>query len=402
MKKITTIFSILFLLFFGKAFSQWTAKATFAGVGRAGAVGFSIGTMGYIGTGYDNTNGLSDFWEWNQSTNSWTQKATFPGGARTGAIGFSIGTKGYLGTGWDPSTGSDYGDFWEWNQATNTWTQKAAFAGGPIADAVGFSIGSKGYIGTSYLGAQFWEWDQGTNIWTQKANFPGIARSHAAGFVIGTNGYIGTGVTTSSGVSLNDLWEWDQPTNTWVQKASCTLHSGRDAATGFSIGNIGFIGTGHNNNNGFYYRTFFAWNQAANTWSSVTTSGFGLQSGFCASFTIGTKGYVGTGGDDQGNLLKEFYELSYAVGIEELSGSENLFSVSPNPSAGDFMVSLHHPIAASRQLTIYNVEGKLIYTVSFTGTEKQIHLDAPNGIYFVTVSDESRGLGMVVRKVVKM
>jgi N-acetylneuraminic acid mutarotase len=77
----------------------WTQKANFGGFGREGAVGFSIGTKGYIGTGSDSIGYTQDFWEWDQVTNVWTQKATFAGAARANAVGFSIGTKGYIGTG---------------------------------------------------------------------------------------------------------------------------------------------------------------------------------------------------------------------------------------------------------------------------------------------------------------
>ena len=76
----------------------WTPKADFGGTGRWGAVGFSIGNKGYIGTGWDN-GPHQDFWEYNPSTDAWTQKANFGGTARYGAVGFSIGNKGYIGTG---------------------------------------------------------------------------------------------------------------------------------------------------------------------------------------------------------------------------------------------------------------------------------------------------------------
>jgi hypothetical protein len=61
---------------------------------------------------------------------TWTQKADFGGTERLSAVGFSIGTKGYIGTGGkypDPP----YSDFWEYDPATDVWTQKADFAGSP-------------------------------------------------------------------------------------------------------------------------------------------------------------------------------------------------------------------------------------------------------------------------------
>src|SRR5207249_1321311 len=60
---------------------------------------FSISSNGYIGTGVDfNVNLYKDFWEYDPSANTWTQKADFGGSGRSGAVGFSIGSKGYIGT----------------------------------------------------------------------------------------------------------------------------------------------------------------------------------------------------------------------------------------------------------------------------------------------------------------
>src|SRR5687767_15072247 len=145
--------------------NSWLQKADCGGVARKDAVGFSIGNKGYIGTGYgcDSVCAFrADFWEWDQGTNVWTQKADLAGGPRAYAVGFSVGTKGYIATGSGIWAGPD---LWEWDQATNMWTQKANFSGGNRENAVAFSIGTKGYIGTgmdpvSYSFMQdFWEYD---------------------------------------------------------------------------------------------------------------------------------------------------------------------------------------------------------------------------------------------------
>ena len=133
------------------------------------------------------------------------------------AVGFSIGNKGYIGTGSGQGSTSNT-DFWEWDQATDSWTRKADFAGTARQSAVGFSIGNKGYIGTglnysiSGYKKDFWEWDQATNVWTQKVNFAGSARAGAVGFSIGNKGYIGCGSGTGTdnfGIPLQDFWEYD-------------------------------------------------------------------------------------------------------------------------------------------------------------------------------------------------
>jgi hypothetical protein len=190
-----------------QAGNTWSQKAIFPAPGREFAVGFSVGTKGYIGAGQDSVTDYQDFWEWNQATNAWTQKTIAGGASRSAAVGFSIGTLGYMGTG----TGTN--DFWEWNPSSSTWTQKAAIPGAGRMGAVGFSIGTKGYIGTGNdFGTgedakDFWEWNQATNTWTQKTNFGGTARSMAVGFSIGTKGYLGTGIDTVD--FRSDFWEFD-------------------------------------------------------------------------------------------------------------------------------------------------------------------------------------------------
>ena len=187
---------------------------------RSYAVGFSIGIKGYIGTGvhvddFENYSFCQDFWEWDQSTNLWTRKADIGGLGRYAAVGFSIGTKGYIGTG-DASNAAFSRDFWEWDQATNIWTRKADLEGSGRSLAVGFSIGTKGYIGTggtpegvnSPYANDFWEWDQATNKWTRKADLKGNGRYSAIGVSIGDKGYIGTGFNMEIENSLQDFWEY--------------------------------------------------------------------------------------------------------------------------------------------------------------------------------------------------
>jgi hypothetical protein len=226
--------------------AAWTQKADFGGEAWAYAVGFSIGSNGYIGLGYTGSNYTKDLWEYDPAANTWTQKADFGGEARTYAVGFSIGTKGYIGTGF--SSSGFYKDFWEYDPAASTWTQKADFGGEARASAVGFSIGTKGYIGTGFSSSgfykDFWEYDPVANTWTQKADFGGTARWYAVGFSIWTNGkgYIGTG---DDGFVhfVNDFWEYDPTASTWTQKADFG-GTARWYAVGFSIGSKGYIGTG--------------------------------------------------------------------------------------------------------------------------------------------------------------
>src|SRR5438552_1474100 len=122
MKTIKLLIAILFAAGLTNSHAQntWTRKADFGGTARYGAAGFSIGSKGYIGTGYDGSD-RKDFWEYDPVTNAWTQKADFGGAGRWASVGFSIGSKGYIGTGSNRSMTVYYKDFWEYDPATNAW-----------------------------------------------------------------------------------------------------------------------------------------------------------------------------------------------------------------------------------------------------------------------------------------
>lgn len=279
----------------------WIAKATFGGTARRFAVGFSIASKGYIGTGSDATGDRNDFWEYDPASNVWTQKTNFGGAARKLAVGFSIGTKGYIGTG--NNFNGELKDFWEFDPTTNAWTQKADFGGAARSRAVGFNILDKGYLGTGYnsststLYADFWEYTPSTNTWVQKSVFGGGVRREAVGFSIGNKGYIGIGFDGTSYKA--DFWQFDQAANTWSQKAN--IGFAQSLTTGFSIGSKGYIGIGGNSNELWEYDTI------TDTW--IKTANFGGTGRIAATgFAIGMKGFAGTGWDISG-LKRDFWEF---------------------------------------------------------------------------------------------
>ena len=222
----------------------WTQIADFGGFPRASAVGFNIGSKGYVGTGSDDYNDYKDFWQYDPATNSWSKKADFGGTARGRAVGFCINNKGYLGTGYD---GAYRKDFWEYDPVLNIWTQKVDFGGGARFSAVSFSIGSKGYVGTgsNYSNfynhyKDFWEYDPAINSWSKKADFGGTARGSAAGFCINNRGYLGTGY---DGTETKDFWEYGPSSNVWIQTLDLGGYA-RFFALGINIAGKGYIGTG--------------------------------------------------------------------------------------------------------------------------------------------------------------
>ncbi len=405
MKTNLTILIILFAFIqFAKAQNTWVQKANFGGIGRQGAVGFSIGNKGYVGIGFDYSVTLhyhKDFWEYDLSSNAWTQKADFGGTARSGAVGFCIGPKGYLGTGSDSSF-FYYNDFWEYDPIVNTWTQKADFGGTPRVNAVCFSIGTKGYIGTGN-GLNFtsyndlWEYDPAQNIWIQKTSLGGTTRSSAVGFSINTKGYICSGANFGFGVLLTDLWEFDPSVNSWTQKANM-IFSGRYGATGFSIGNKGYIGTG--NYGGSVRNDFWEYNVLVNNWTHKADFGGVAREG-AIGFSIGSRGYIGTGQDINNNNAIDFWEYipDTTTSTNELTPSSNT-SIYPNPCHGSFTFSYHN-ITPPSILKIMDGAGKIVYTQNLSameGTQKINATALRDGIYYYEVLSDNNvmGVGKVV------
>lgn len=236
------------------ATDTWTQKADFGGAPRGGATAFSLGEKGYVGTGGGDH--LRDFWEYDPGTNSWTQIATFGGTGRRGAVSFAIGGKGYVGTGSEAEgVGHKVSDFWEYDPSTDAWTRKADLPGPVRMFAVGFAIGDKGYLGTGATEPEivedqrlddFWEYDPAADEWTRKADFGGEARIWAAGFSMNGKGYIGLGTAgAAAGVGkLPDIWGYDPATDSWTRMKEDWLVSTRLAPIGFSVGDRGFFGTG--------------------------------------------------------------------------------------------------------------------------------------------------------------
>ena len=71
------------------------------------------------------------------------------------------------------------------------------------------------------------EYTQGQ--WMKKASYNGVYRAYASGFTIGNYGYLCGGFYGANKDYLNDLWEYDMSRNSWTQCADMPV-AGRKAA----------------------------------------------------------------------------------------------------------------------------------------------------------------------------
>ena len=312
--KLELISFVLIIFFFGACkksssdtlLGNWVKQSDFEGVPRTDAVAFTIGTNAYLGTGYDGTNRLSDFWQYDPDRNFWQQKASLrvPGAAdtlvRNGAVGFGTDTKGYIGTGYNGS--KKLTDFWEYDPTNNTWTKKADFAGGARYGAVSFSIANIGYIGTGYNDntlKDFWQYNPTNNSWTQIVSIAGSKRRDAAAFVVNGIAYVGTGV--DNGVYVSDFWAYDPTSANWTRKRDIANTSDESYddnykivginGAGFSIGSKGYIATASQST---VSQDVWEYNPSTDLWTkkhafegSARTEAVG--------FTVNNRGFVATG-----------------------------------------------------------------------------------------------------------
>jgi N-acetylneuraminic acid mutarotase len=153
--------------------------------------------------------------------------------------------------------------------------------------------------------------------WTRKSDIGGSARMNAVAFSIGNKGYLGTGLSylvvnnVNTEVYNDDFWEFDPATNIWTQKANFP-GGPRWRATAFSIGSRGYVGTGITDNN--YSNSnndFWEFDPYYNVWTRKADFAGGLRQS-AVGFRIADKGYIGTGGD-QFNLLADFWQYDPAT-----------------------------------------------------------------------------------------
>lgn len=285
--------------------STWTQKASL-NTARSGAFTFEIGGKAYLGTGFNGSSCLNDFWEYDPTNNTWTQKANFPGTARYGAASFSIGNKGYVGTGVDCSNNL-YQDIWEYNPATNTWTQKNNFGGSARRHATTFVIGSKAYLATGHNGSydlnDLYEYDPTADSWTQKASLS-VYRNQSIGFSMNGKGYFGAG--NYMGNNFNDLYEYTPGTNSWATKAAIGGTFQIVGAKAFTLGNKAYIVGGTTTNE------FWEYTPATNAWLQ---KGYfaGVARWYLSAFALNGKAYMGTGANINSTMLSDLWEFDPGV-----------------------------------------------------------------------------------------
>ena len=139
--------------------------------------------------------------------------------------------------------------------------------------------------------------------WVTRSQLNGPGRSEASGFTIGDFAYLGTG-WDGLNKRYSDFWKYDPDNDNWSQVQSLPDSAARSSAIGMSAAGLGFVGTGYDGFN--YLKDFWQYDPAANTWTRKADFIGGARYE-AVGFGIGNFGYVGTGFDGS-NALKDFYK----------------------------------------------------------------------------------------------
>lgn len=188
----------------------------------------------------------------------------------------------------------------------DVWAPKADFFEAR-AGAASFSINDKIYVATGNEKADLWEYDPYTNVWSRKADLPSAGRSFATGFSIGNKGYIVGGVRLASPVNstvdllMTDVWEYDPALNSWTKKAD--FAGGRRArAVAFTWNGKAYVGSGQNAPGPIMSQVypnrvtsdFWAFDPVLNSWTRIADIPMRRMNAIAFSDGQG-KGFVGTG-----------------------------------------------------------------------------------------------------------
>ncbi len=272
---------------------------------RAQATAFVIGNYAYIGLGNDrNVTYFADFRKFDPALTYTTPIAPFPGGNRHGAIAFTIGNKAYVGGGLDTDTifwnQNPSNDLWEYDPATDAWTAKApmpaAFEAG-----VAFAVGGKGHV-IADNGSALWQYDPVANSWTVKAPIPSGNLSERSAFVANGLAYVGCGGSTQA------FHAYDVNTNTWSSAPALWAAAGRRNAAAYSIGNTGYL-VGGISGSSIILNDLWDFGPVAtampDTWTQRPFFP-GAPREFPIAFSIGGTAYAGGGTTGSGAYLTDF------------------------------------------------------------------------------------------------
>ncbi|MBI3500171.1 MAG: T9SS type A sorting domain-containing protein [Bacteroidetes bacterium] len=116
---------------------------------------------------------------------------------------------------------------------------------------------------------------------------------------------------------------------------------------------------------------------------------------YAAGFSIGSKGYIGTG-QDGSPYVSDYWQYSAINDAVNEINLDNYFSVSPNPTSGVFELRIAD--CQNCGLKIYNTLGEIVHQSEIHTPQSKIDLSAsPGGVYFLQLTTDK---GIARKKIV--
>ncbi len=200
------------------------------------------------------------------------------------------------------------------------WVDMGDFSGKVRSHAVTFTIDDKVYLGTGYdydddeKFSDFWQLTvSGTSFqWTQVESLPGLARNRAVAFASETSGYVGLGSDEDDNF-LSDFYKYTPGTG-WEEMTGDAAFPGtaRKDAVAFFVDSKGYVGTGEDDDE--IKNDFYAFNPSTSTWEAIST--IKSKRTQAMSFVLGGNAYV-ISGYSNGSLDDFFrYDTSSNTWVE--------------------------------------------------------------------------------------
>ncbi len=231
--------------------NKWSKLADYPFEASSACFGFSIGSKGFVGLGWNEVNvvyaGFKEVWEYDINSNLWVQKSDFPGDGRFYPASFVIDGEAFVGLG----TGShSFKDFWKYNHINDSWQRLSDFPGtGGAVFASSIVINNKAYL---CIGKQLWEYTPNNDSWVRKADLPGNLSNATA--IASSNRVYFTGGSYNGNV-VKEFWEYFPKTDLWIRRNNLPVENGLFDSKGFSNNEKIFI-VGGLNKNDFVYRSY--------------------------------------------------------------------------------------------------------------------------------------------------
>ena len=313
----------------------WESRAEFPGGGRHHPITFGNKTHAFVLSGSTMTRAYtSDFWMYEASSDTWKNltgtPSDFPGSKRSYGYGVASldceNPKAYLGFG----AGEDsqrLSDWWEFDMATHDWKQLADFPGeGRRHPAMNF-VEATGEIhvglgdGTFGNYKDYWSYNIARNQWNKLEDFPSTERHHPFYFSINSDSYVGLGHSNGfSSYIERDWYRYDALSKTWNQEGDFVSYSlvdstpltieARVAGTQFSVAEscnsdrvLGFVLSGDGSNHGSMETgEFHVYDSQKNMWNALPPHP-GPSRWAPGSFVIQNKAYLLGGYDRTQQIL---------------------------------------------------------------------------------------------------